>query len=316
MKRFICMKWFICLVALSTLLSVPEFARAQRDPSPKIVPAIPEKAAYAPKQPRKLLVFNTKRGHFDSALAAAKAMELMGKKTGAWSTTITDDPACFEADSLKGFDAVCINNTNGFDIFADALTSKATQEEKDAAAKNSKRREDALWAWLKTGKGVIGFHSATDSRSATLPELFTGKFNGHPWLGNEKVTVRVDDPKHPLTASLKGESFDIVDEIYQFTDKSHDKHRDKLRILLTLDMTKTPNKGRRDDQDYAVAWIKKVGDGRVFYSSLGHNPDVFWNPGVLKFYQDGIQFALGDVECDTRPSHEVGIKAQPIPAKK
>jgi hypothetical protein len=50
-----------------------------------------------------------------------------------------------------------------------------------------------------------------------------------------------------------------------------------------------------------VAWIKPHGKGRVFYCSLGHAANVFQEPAVLKFYQDGIQFALGDLGADASP---------------
>jgi type 1 glutamine amidotransferase len=288
-------------------------ARAQK-PSKQdsqIAAALPAEATVKPKQPRKLLVFNTKKGHAGAAAVAARVMERMGEKTGAWSTAVSDDPAVLEAESLKQFDAVCINNTSGFNPFGDPPPATASKEEKDAAAAASKRREDAFMAYLRGGKGVIGFHSTTDSRSTMLFELFHGRFNGHPW--SEKVGIRIDDPKHALTKSLGGEGFDIVDEIYQFTDKYHADFRKHVRVLLTLDNARTAPKGNRADKDYAVAWVKKVGEGRLFYSSLGHNSDVFWNPKILRFYQDGIQFALGDLPADTIPSDEAGIRS-PAPA--
>jgi type 1 glutamine amidotransferase len=279
---------------------------------PAITAALPAEAAVKPKQPRKLLVFNTERGHHMPAAVAAKAMELMGQKTGAWSTTISDDPAVFEAECLKGFDAVCLNNTSLFNLFGDVPPKTAAKEERAAAAAIVNRREEAFLAFVRGGKGVIGFHGAAHPRSGKiLPELFSALNTGHPWRAHDKVGIRIDDPKHALTKSFAGESFDIVDEIYQFTDKSHADFRKKLRVLLTLDMTRTPPKGDRLDQDYAVAWVKKVGQGRLFYSSLGHNADVFWNPKILRFYQDGIQFALGDLEADMRPSAEVGIAPPP-----
>jgi type 1 glutamine amidotransferase len=40
----------------------------------------------------------------------------------------------------------------------------------------------------------------------------------------------------------------------------------------------------------------------VFYSSLGHREEIYWNPTILRFYLDGIQFALGDLEADATPS--------------
>ncbi len=58
---------------------------------------------------------------------------------------------------------------------------------------------------------------------------------------------------------------------------------------------------KRTDQDFAVAWVKSCGEGRVFYCSLGHADNVFQSPEVLRFYLDGIQFALGDLTADAGP---------------
>jgi len=57
--------------------------------------------------------------------------------------------------------------------------------------------------------------------------------------------------------------------------------------------------------------VKAHGKGRVFYGSLGHNPKVFQDPKLLRFYLDGIQFALGDIEADTTPSGPLPASARP-----
>jgi type 1 glutamine amidotransferase len=298
---------FAAVVALAIVLpATPAFA-AKGGPATQIAAAIPPTATAKPKHPRRLLVFNTKKGHPQPASAAAKAIELMGEKTGAWTTTIAENPTIFDGDGLKPFDAVCINNTSVYNPFADELPRTATADERKAALAVTERREQAFLNYVRGGKGVIGFHGTTDSRSPMLSELFAGQFNGHPWLANETVGVRIDDPRHVLTACFAGAPFMVKDEIYEFTDKWHAGFRAKLRVLLTLDMTTTANKGKRADQDYAVAWIRKVGEGRLFYSSLGHNQDIFWDPRLLRFYQDGIQFALGDLDADMKPSTEVGL---------
>lgn len=36
------------------------------------------------------------------------------------------------------------------------------------------------------------------------------------------------------------------------------------------------------------------GKGRVFYCAFGHRTEIWWNPTILRFYLDGIQFAVGD----------------------
>ena len=78
--------------------------------------------------------------------------------------------------------------------------------------------------------------------------------------------------------------------------------REDLRVLLSLDMSKTSAKGGRKDDDYAVSWVHSVGEGRVFYCSLGHRDEIFWNPRILRHYLDGIQYALGDLKANDTPS--------------
>ena len=64
------------------------------------------------------------------------------------------------------------------------------------------------------------------------------------------------------------------------------------------------NKGKGKygkDGLYPIAWLDEYGEGRIFYCSLGHRDEIFWNPDVLKHYLAGIQYALGDLEADAAP---------------
>ncbi len=286
-------------MAALTLLSTASGAISPAELK-KIEEAVPKKATAKPASPRKLLVFSRGKGNVHTAIPyGAKAVELMGKKTGAFEVVHSKDPAVFKADSLKRFDAICFNNSNRMDFFRDA-----------ALAKN-------VLDFVRGGKGVVGIHGATTNFEARYSlkwpqgaEMMGGIFNGHPW--HEKVTIKVDDPGHPLNAAFAGKSFEITDEMYQFTGPYS---RKKLRVLLSIDLAKTRITARhkkamkRADNDYAVSWIQKFGKGRVFYCSLGHDHPVFWNPAVLKHYLDGIQFALGDLPADTTPS----AAAKPAP---
>jgi len=114
--------------------------------------------------------------------------------------------------------------------------------------------------------------------------------------------MKLDDLGHPLCAAFDRKGFDITDEIYVFTKPYS---RNDVRVLFSLDMNKTKSKakfkGKRDDNDYAQSWVKSYGKGRVFYSALGHDHDIFWNKAVLQHWLDGIQFALGDLPACTTP---------------
>ena len=65
--------------------------------------------------------------------------------------------------------------------------------------------KEALIDFVKAGGGFAGIHSATDTlyKYAPYGELVGGYFDGHPW--HEKVTVKVEDTKHPATAHLGDE---------------------------------------------------------------------------------------------------------------
>ena len=165
---------------------------------------------------------------------------------------------------------------------------------------------DNLVAYVKNGGGLIGIHAATDScyGHEDFGTTMGGYFNGHPWNANNNVTIAVEDPEHGTMKPVFGDQndFSFKEEIYQFRDEPYS--RSKLRILLSVDTERSDKvEGlKREDNDYPVAWVQKVGKGRVFYTSIGHNPNMFWNPLMLKHYLAGIQFATGDLAGDTTPS--------------
>jgi uncharacterized protein len=101
-----------------------------------------------------------------------------------------------------------------------------------------------------------------------------------------------------LLATTPREGFHLFDEVYVSKERDF---RKGVRVLLSLDLRKMPDPGKRDDGDYVISWVRRYGKGRVFYCSLGHEPSSYYNPPVLRQYLAGIQFALGDLEADATP---------------
>ena len=256
----------------------------------KIKDAMPAKATVTPKQPRKLLVFNLCKGFVHSSIPyCAKALEVMGKKTGAFEVVCSKDMSIFKPENLNQFDAVCFNNTTELDF-------------------NEPELQKSLMDFVKGGKGIIGIHAATDN-FYTWPqaaEMLGGQFDGHPWTRSGTWAFKIEDPCHPINAAFGGKDFKLSDEIYRIKPFNLRKN---CRVLVRLDMTDKVNltgaKGLRPtDKDVPISWVRSCGKGRVFYCSFGHNHDLFWNPAVLQHYLDGIQFALGDLAVDTTPGGE------------
>ncbi len=130
--------------------------------------------------------------------------------------------------------------------------------------------------------------------------MMGGLFKGHPWTAGGTWMVKVDDPDHVLNKAFEEKRFRINDEIYLL--KQLDLYQN-CRVLLSIDYsdlrTKTVYKKATENP---ISWVRRYGKGRVFYCSLGHNHHIFWNETVLRHYLDGIQFAMGDLKCDTTPT--------------
>ena len=287
----------------------PVFAPIPAADLAAIQAALPSRATVEPKKSHKVLVFWRPEGFVHPSIPyGVEAVKQLGEKTGAFSSVSSDDMAMFAPETLNQFDGIVFVST--------------TQLHFD----NPEHRK-ALLDFIASGKGVIGIHAATDN-FPTWPEgqeLMGGVFHGHPWHAGDLVAIKIDDPAHPLNKGFNNQGFRLKEEIYQITGPYG---RDKQRELVSLDMSKPETKLKtvdkdgkplldksgkpaivRTDNDFPISWIKREGNGRVFYTSLGHNKDIFFVPQILQHYLDGIQYALGDLPADDVPT--AALKTQP-----
>ncbi len=265
-------------------MSIEEKVVVPQEDVKKIEAAAPSAAPAKPKRPRKMLVVTSAPMFYHDVIPwGTEALRIMGEKTGAYAMVLDNTPAAFEKDNLAQFDAICFNNTCGHII-------------EDAALKQN------LLDFVRGGKGFVGIHC---SAHTFVGWKEYGEMHGtfsisHPW--NEIVTVKIEDPTHPVVKPL-APSISVLDEIYEF-DASY-YSRDRLRVLASLDTTKTgmtKKDIKRTDGDFGLVWVQSYGKGRVFFSAFGHYKEIFWNPKMLAHYLAGIQFALGDLPADTTPS--------------
>src|SRR5664280_2724822 len=92
----------------------PQNQTPKPDDVEKMMAAVPDKAPAKPKQPRKVLVLAKAAGFVHSCIPlAAKTVEALGAKTGAWTTLVTYDPAAITAENLKQYDLLFLDNTTG-----------------------------------------------------------------------------------------------------------------------------------------------------------------------------------------------------------
>ncbi len=275
---------------LSRLSTISKPDKLATDIREKIDAAIPTRALAKPKKARKLLVMDlcVNGGYYHATIPQGNlALELIGKHTEAYTPVFSNDLSNLRYPAIKQFDAVFLNNVEG-EMFIDPELMSG------------------LLRYVREGGGVGGLHAATWA-SVDVPEygeLMGSQTGAHKYNG-EPGTIRIEEPGTPLTAHFASKSFDVIDEFYHFLPGGP-YSRDKLRVLISMDPTKTTLSGNqyttRPDNDYGMVWIRSFGKGRVFNCALGHRPDFYQNPEMEKLLLAATQFILGDLEVDTTPS--------------
>lgn len=159
--------------------------------------------------------------------------------------------------------------------------------------------KDALFKWVRGGGAFIGVHCATDSYydSPDYNNMIGAQFKTHG-PNHVPVTIKVEDKDSPATRHL-GDEWKLADEIYQFREETYKK--DRLHTLLSIDKDKTDLKTQKmqDGKYYPVSWTNKEGQGRVFYTSLGHREDVWTNPDFQQHLMGGIGWAIAGEQKST-----------------
>jgi type 1 glutamine amidotransferase len=210
------------------------------------------------------------------------------------------------AQQSKLFDVHCTQdsaadftkeNLQNYDIVMFYTTGKLPIKDSDM--------EYFLTDWLhQKGHGFIGFHSATDTFKNYEPywDMIGGTFNGHPWGSGTTVTITVHDKSHPAMKPF-GDEFQIKDEIYQHKNWQPEK----VHVLMSLNMAACkPAK----PYHVAVAWAKEVGQGRMFYSNLGHNPGTWTDKRFIASVTGGVRWVMGLEDANVKPNPKVSAEQE------
>ena len=294
---------FMCVLAILLVAYNPATEQPPAGAAAKIAEAIPAEPYAEAVKPRKLLVFSRTNGFRHASIVTGKlALAELGKTTGAFEAVISDDLTMFEKGKIGDFDAICFLSTtqNAFALFNEEM-KKMSEEEKETAKVRELLLKENLMAFVKGGGGFVGIHAATDTfyEWKEYGEMMNGYFDGHPWQAGTQVNLFVEpgQEKHPLAEMFGGERLEFQEEIYQFKAPYESS---KVHMLLRLDPEKSAkvNGANRPDNDYGVSWARNWKKGRVFYSSLGHNHEMYWHPKVIRHYLAGIQWAIGDLKAD------------------
>jgi type 1 glutamine amidotransferase len=222
-----------------------------------------------PVQASKVLVVTYTTGFTHSSIPVAEAtLAALSRTSGLFTVTFcrTGDEVRRELSpaALASLDAVVFANTTGNLGIPDL---------------------GAFLGWIAAGHGFAGMHSASDTYhdEPRYLEMLGNEFRTHG--AESTVDAVVENASHPAVSSL-GTRFRIFDEIYKFTRAN----RGSVTMLLSLDRQPAdglPKAGQA--ADLPLAWAKSHGQGRVFYTALGHREDVWQNPVYQQHVLGGIR---------------------------
>lgn len=252
-------------------------------------------SAQAPRTFRKhvLAWADVRNGYqHDSITHALSTIERLGWQSGVYDTiirtdsqSITKSPILFKSGTgiaANGGDFLA-RNLNYFDaIFFFGVREIDLDQQ---------QREDLLKFVRDDGKGFVATHAGATAFFSwpEFGEMLGARFDEHPWNITE-ATVIVEDRTSPISRHLPA-TFAVTDEHYQLKDFS----RDKVHVLARLDPAKLDLKAplvHRTDRDFVAAYTKTYGNGRVFYSTLGH-PRELWDEGWLQtMYFEALKWSM------------------------
>ena len=252
---------------------------------------------------RKLLMF-TKSAGFEHSSCKRQGDQLahneravtdLGKEHG-FEVVATKDGGIFDSD------------LNQFDAFLFYTTGDLTQSGTDKTPPMSKEGKQRLLDAVHAGKGFLASHCGADTFHSPGPgkenqplekrdpyiAMLGGEFIRHG--GQQKGRLAVVDHKFPGLASFGDELVIPQEEWYSLKNFA-----DNLHVLLVLDTQGMHDKDY-ERPPFPSTWARKHGDGRVFYTSMGHREDVWTNPDFQKVLLGGLAWAFRNVDAEVTPN--------------
>lgn len=224
--------------------------------------------------PYDVLVFSKTSGfRHDSIPAGIDALRALGQEQG-FTVTATEDATAFSPDNLSGYETVVFLSTTG-----DVLDST---------------QQHALQSYVDSGGGYVGVHAAADTEYdwPYYGQLVGAWFKSHPAI--QRATVVNEDRTHPATSHL-GATWARTDEWYNYRTNP----RSGVHVLQSLD--ESSYSGGEMAGDHPLTWCHAQGQGRSFYTGLGHTAESYADPAFRTLLLGAVRYAAGQAPGDCAP---------------
>jgi uncharacterized protein len=236
--------------------------------------------AQAPPAKIQALIITGQNGH--DWRATTPVLRKLLEDTGRFEVRITEEFRGAGRETLAPYDVVILNY----------------YDKKQPELRWGERAETALENYVRGGKGLVVYHFALAAVDGwTEYEKMCGA-NWRPNNGHHSArhdfTLEIRDKEHPVTRGMKPSFPQVNDELYAnlkwqpegsyhvlataWDDHSRYKPGEKQPI---------PGPGL----DQPMLWTVNYGNGRVFVTALGHDPDAMRSAGFIATLTRGAQWA-------------------------
>lgn len=251
--------------------------------------------AAVPRAAKKVLFFTKSAGFQHSVITrsgdklglAERIMLELGMKNNI-EIVVSKDGSLFNPDKIGQFDAFHFHTTGDLTQAGNDKTTPMTPEGKDA-----------FLAAVKAGKGFMGTHCATDTfhsqgdKIDPYIEMIGGEFAGH---GAQQVSkLETADTGFPGVKDF-GEKFELKDEWYSQKNLADDLH------VIIAQVTEGMKGREYERPNFPETWARMHGQGKVFYSSMGHREDVWENAKFQDLLVGALKWVTGQVEHSVEPN--------------
>lgn len=242
--------------------------------------------------------------------------------------TFSKDGSLFTPEYLAQFDAYFFYTTG------DLTLAKNDAQTGDGHPPMTAEGKAAFLKAIENGKGFLGTHSATDTfhssgnkdhgparnendgdKTDSFVKMIGAEFIKHD--AQQKAPQIVADAKFPGMDAVPAD-FGPHEEWYSLKNFAPDLH-----VLLVQD-TSTMTGASYARAPFPSTWARMHGQGRVFYTSMGHRQDLWLNPVFQQVLVGGLNWALRRVDADVTPNIKqvtpqanvlpVFVPSQPQPA--
>jgi type 1 glutamine amidotransferase len=220
---------------------------------------------------------------------ALAIVERLGYESGLWDTYIRTDSnivanTAFKTDGTPASGGPSLSNVDGIFFLG--------HREIDI---NAKQKEELL-AFVRNGHGFVAAHTGLTAFESwpEFGEMLGGQYDGHLYTGSARVIN--EQPTFPAVKHLANE-FEYNDEFYKVKTFS----RDKIDVLLRFNPTSVSDATLSKDGDYPLAWVKKYGQGRVFFGSFSHATELWDRRDIQLMYMEAIKWSLGLTQAEPAP---------------